>query len=478
MNTKRIPGFQWAMSIFIFYVIAFALPIILKDFQSKIPFKTFVFEMSVLAPFIAAIICIAVFKHKRAQLGGLKFSISLKVIERLILALILPLAIFIIAMVSFNVFADSFVLLQSEDLSVSIFSVIIGQLLMAFFVEFGFRSYLQHIVETKISTFFASILVGIMYAIWNINIAFSFEYTLYNLLYSFAFSMIIGELIRSTKGRTIYIATLFHAAMSFGLVFLFNEELGYVFSMKVIAFSTAAVAVVYIILSYIIRIFFYFFTKRNLDEVDDNNYLDHVNEHSDNNNTTDNTQSLDNTATVATASHSQQSHNKDSALTNDTQNGTQQNTELTDKQTNDTQTDHIKSDNSEQSATHQQVTHNTLPEDESQQTEQPEIQSTKDADEIVYPESTTETQQSKTQSAVETTTERANHDDEQHDGELKQSARYKSDRKSSAVSEAQASIAQDEQSSETSSTDDSTDEESTHNERSSFNLKSKRGHRR
>ncbi|MCD8829937.1 lysostaphin resistance protein A [Staphylococcus gallinarum] len=474
MNTKRIPGFQWAMSIFIFYVIAFALPIILKDFQSKIPFKTFVFEMSVLAPFIAAIICIAVFKHKRAQLGGLKFSLSLKVIERLILALILPLAIFIIAMVSFNVFADSFVLLQSEDLSVSIFSVIIGQLLMAFFVEFGFRSYLQHIVETKISTFFASILVGIMYAIWNINIAFSFEYTLYNLLYSFAFSMIIGELIRSTKGRTIYIATLFHAAMSFGLVFLFNEELGYVFSMKVIAFSTAAVAVVYIILSYIIRIFFYFFTKRNLDEVDDNNYLDHVNEHSDNNNTTDNTQSLDNTATVATSSHSQQSHNKDSALTNDTQNGTQQNTKLTDKQTNDTQTDHIKSDNSEQSATHQQVTHNTLPEDESQQTEQPEIQSTKDADEIVYPESTTETQQSKTQSAVETTTERANHDDEQHDGELKQSARYKSDRKSSAVSEAQASIAQDEQSSETSSID----EESTHNERSSFNLKSKRGHRR
>ena len=74
-------------------------------------------------------------------------------------------------------------------------------------------------------------------------------------------------------------------------------------------------------------------------------------------------------------------------------------------------------------------------------------------------------------------TERANHD-EQHDGELKQSARYKSDRKSSAVSEAQASIAQDEQSSETSSTDDSTDDESTHNERSSFNLKNKRGHRR
>ncbi|RIL40045.1 lysostaphin resistance protein A, partial [Mammaliicoccus fleurettii] len=81
---------------------------------------------------------------------------------------------------------------------------------------------------------------------------------------------------------TIYIATIFHAAMSFGLVFLFNEELGDVFPMKVIALSTVAVAAVYILLSIIVRAILYFFTKRNLDEVDDNNYLDHVNETSEN----------------------------------------------------------------------------------------------------------------------------------------------------------------------------------------------------
>lgn len=476
MNTKRIPGFQWAMSIFIFYVIAFALPIILKDFQSKIPFKTFVFEMSVLAPFIAAIICIAVFKHKRAQLGGLKFSLSLKVIERLILALILPLAIFIIAMVSFNVYADSFVLLQSEDLSVSIFSVIIGQLIMAFCVEFGFRSYLQHIVETKISTFFASILVGIMYAIWNINIAFSFEYTLYNLLYSFAFSMIIGELIRSTKGRTIYIATLFHAAMSFGLVFLFNEELGYVFSMKVIALSTAIVAAVYIILSYIIRIFFYFFTKRNLDEVDDNNYLDHVNEHSDKSNTTDNSQSLDNKPESSTdVNHKQLTDNNDE-LTNDAQEDKYQKTDQNVTNQSFEQTDEVEHGNLNK-YNEQQPKHSTLSEDESRNVEQSQTQSSEQQSETNHIQSETDSEQSKRQSAVETTTERANHE-EQSDGELKQSARYKSDRKSSVVSEAQASIAQDEQSTDDSSNDKHTDEQSDHHERSTFNLKSQRGHRR
>ena len=281
MNKQRISGFQWAIMIFIFFIIAYAAPIILKDLQSTISLKTFVFDLSAIAPFIAALICIIVFSKRKTQLSGLKLTIDLKVIERILLAFILPLIIFLIAMISFNIFADSFVLLQTEDLSVSITAIILGQLVMAFLIEFGFRSYLQNIIETKMNTFFASIIVGLLYSIWNINMAFSLEYTLYGLLYTFAFSMIIGELIRATKGRTIFIATIFHAAMSFGLVFLFNEELGSVFAMKVIALSTSAVAVVYILLSIIIRAILYFFTKRSLDEVDSNNYLDHVSEDSE-----------------------------------------------------------------------------------------------------------------------------------------------------------------------------------------------------
>jgi len=199
MDTKRISGFQWAMTIFVFYVLAYALPLVLKDFQGQVPFKRFVFDLSTLAPFIAAIICLIVFRNKRAQLASLKFTISFKVIERIILALILPLVICIICMFAFNTYADSFIILQSKNLSVSVTSILIGHLLMAFFVEFGFRSYLQNVVETKTNTLFASILIGILYALWNVNTTYTLEFTLYNLLYHFAFSMIIGELIRGTK---------------------------------------------------------------------------------------------------------------------------------------------------------------------------------------------------------------------------------------------------------------------------------------
>ncbi|HCT8722573.1 TPA: CPBP family intramembrane metalloprotease SdpC [Staphylococcus aureus] len=285
MKKNKISGFQWAMTIFVFFVITMALSIMLRDFQSVIGVKHFIFEVTDLAPLIAAIICILVFKYKKIQLAGLKFSISLKVIERLLLALILPLIILIIGMYSFNTFADSFILLQSTGLSVSITHILIGHILMAFVVEFGFRSYLQNIVETKMNTFFASIVVGLMYSVFSANTTYGTEFAAYNFLYTFSFSMILGELIRATKGRTIYIATTFHASMTFGLIFLFSEEIGDLFSIKVIAISTAIVAVGYIGLSLIIRGIAYLTTRRNLEELEPNNYLDHVNDDEETNHT-------------------------------------------------------------------------------------------------------------------------------------------------------------------------------------------------
>ncbi|HHO5999570.1 TPA: CPBP family intramembrane glutamic endopeptidase SdpC [Staphylococcus aureus] len=285
MKNNKISGFQWAMTIFVFFVITMALSIMLRDFQSVIGVKHFIFEVTDLAPLIAAIICIVIFKYKKVQLAGLKFSISLKVIERILLALILPLIILIIGMYSFNTFADSFILLQSTGLSVPITHILIGHILMAFVVEFGFRSYLQNIVETKMNTFFASIVVGLMYSVFSANTTYGTEFSAYNFLYTFSFSMILGELIRATKGRTIYIATTFHASMTFGLIFLFSEEIGDLFSIKVIAISTAIVAVGYIGLSLIIRGIAYLTTRRNLEELEPNNYLDHVNDDEETNHT-------------------------------------------------------------------------------------------------------------------------------------------------------------------------------------------------
>ena len=91
------------------------------------------------------------------------------------------------------------------------------------------------------------------------------------------FSIIIGELIRATKGRYISLSYSMHQC-HFAQVFLFSEETGDLFSMKVIALSTTLVGIVFIILSLIIRFIVYKTTNRSLDEVEPNNYLDHMND--------------------------------------------------------------------------------------------------------------------------------------------------------------------------------------------------------
>ena len=54
-----------------------------------------------------------------------------------------------IGMYSFNTFADSFILLQTSDLSVSLITILIGHILMAFVTEFGFRSYYKIFLKQR-----------------------------------------------------------------------------------------------------------------------------------------------------------------------------------------------------------------------------------------------------------------------------------------------------------------------------------------
>ena len=72
MKTNRISGFQWALTIFVFFVVTMALSLILRDFQASVGIKRFVFDITDLAPFIATIVCIIAFKDKRTQLVWIK----------------------------------------------------------------------------------------------------------------------------------------------------------------------------------------------------------------------------------------------------------------------------------------------------------------------------------------------------------------------------------------------------------------------
>ncbi|MEM5613381.1 hypothetical protein AAHB43_00505 [Staphylococcus pseudintermedius] len=56
----------------------------------------------------------------------------------MLIAFTLPLIIFMIGMYVFNTYADSFILLQSKDLSETIWTILIGHILMAFSLNLDF----------------------------------------------------------------------------------------------------------------------------------------------------------------------------------------------------------------------------------------------------------------------------------------------------------------------------------------------------
>ena len=59
MKTNRISGFQWALTIFVFFVVTMALSLILRDFQASVGYCICTI----------AIVCIIAFKDKRTQLA-------------------------------------------------------------------------------------------------------------------------------------------------------------------------------------------------------------------------------------------------------------------------------------------------------------------------------------------------------------------------------------------------------------------------
>ena len=79
---------------------------------------------------------------------------------------------------------------------------------------------------------------------WHIGVfAYSLAFAGAFIVSAIAISVILGELLRGVRGNNLYIASLFHGLVNLGLMLLFTEESGDVFSMAVLATACSAMAV-------------------------------------------------------------------------------------------------------------------------------------------------------------------------------------------------------------------------------------------
>jgi hypothetical protein len=83
-----------------------------------------------------------------------------------------------------------------------------------------------------------------LWGLWHVGIfANGAVFAGFFLLMTIALSIIMGELLRHSKGNHIFISTAFHALINIGLLLFFSEEDGDVYAMGTVAVVSTAVSI-------------------------------------------------------------------------------------------------------------------------------------------------------------------------------------------------------------------------------------------
>ncbi|MGZ0150136.1 CPBP family intramembrane glutamic endopeptidase [Kribbella sp. WER1] len=111
--------------------------------------------------------------------------------------------------------------------------------------ELGWRAYLQPYLQTRFSVLRSSLIVGVLWGFWHIGgFANGLLYMGLFVVMAVALSVVMGAVLQGARRTNLLVATAAHAAVNLGLILLFDEEQGDVFSMAVLAAVWTVAAVV------------------------------------------------------------------------------------------------------------------------------------------------------------------------------------------------------------------------------------------
>ncbi|WP_427887595.1 CPBP family intramembrane glutamic endopeptidase [Kribbella sp. GL6] len=111
--------------------------------------------------------------------------------------------------------------------------------------ELGWRAYLQPYLQTRFSVLRSSLIVGVLWGFWHIGgFANGLVYMGLFVVMAVALSVVMGAVLQDARRTNLVVATAAHAAVNLGLILLFDEEGGDVFSMGVLAAVWTVAAIV------------------------------------------------------------------------------------------------------------------------------------------------------------------------------------------------------------------------------------------
>ena len=227
----------------LFYILAFVFLAMLGGAQLVLKID-FGISLIQLAPGLAALVMLVIFRKENVRLTiAVTGTQTLKYIGAIGIPLLVSGALFL----SYSQFIAPLSIQPISWIALLIF--LGGTLLGAFGEEFGWRGYLQRIVEGKVSVLIASLLVGVLWGLWHVmNYQFGPIYLLFFVLFACACSVIMAWLLKGTDYNVV-IAGLFHFMVNVGVYILLREVYTDLRLMMLMGLVWVVVAVVIIVLN-------------------------------------------------------------------------------------------------------------------------------------------------------------------------------------------------------------------------------------
>ena len=207
---------NWKLILFV--VFAFVFVTILAMVQMAINLSFGIITLPQLAPTMAYILIIILFKNLYRPIT---VEINKIVLVKSFIAIIFPLALFTLAYYIGKLMG------MDVNIESNLFSIItiglLGIIIGAVTEEIGWRSFFQPTLEQKHSVFVSSVMVGLIWGIWHIGHFMNGPiFMLGFLLFTISVSIIIVFLYKNTQ-YNIIISSLFHASINIGFTIYFTN---------------------------------------------------------------------------------------------------------------------------------------------------------------------------------------------------------------------------------------------------------------
>ncbi|WP_179281343.1 CPBP family intramembrane glutamic endopeptidase [Paenibacillus sp. XY044] len=122
--------------------------------------------------------------------------------------------------------------------------IVIAQFIGAAGEEIGWRCFLQPALQTRMGSFPASMIVGLLWGAWHIGVfAEGWAYAALFMLSAVSISVLLGELLRGLRGGQLLISASVHALINLGMLLWLNEEDGSQLAMGTLAFADTIAAI-------------------------------------------------------------------------------------------------------------------------------------------------------------------------------------------------------------------------------------------